>query len=123
MGLNQNKELKLYYSISEVAEMLGVSETLLRYWEKEFPSIAPKKSGRNVRQYTQEDIREVRLVHHLVKERGMKLASARIALKNSRGKVERDMEIVERLKAGRAGLILVRWEWPPWVTVVSASFT
>lgn len=110
MALNPNKELKLYYSIGEVAEMIGVSETLLRYWEKEFPSIAPKKSGRNVRQYTQEDIREVRLVHHLVKERGMKLASARIALKNSRGKVERDMEIVERLKAVRRELVQIKKE-------------
>ena len=42
MALNPNKELKLYYSIGEVAEMLGVSETLLRYWEKEFPTITPK---------------------------------------------------------------------------------
>ena len=53
MALNPNKELKLYYSIGEVAEMLGVSETLLRYWEKEFPTITPKKSGRNIRQYSQ----------------------------------------------------------------------
>ena len=45
MALNPNKELKLYYSIGEVAEMLGVSETLLRYWEKEFPTITPKKFG------------------------------------------------------------------------------
>ena len=52
MALNPNKELKLYYSIGEVAEMLGVSETLLRYWEKEFPTITPKKSGRNIRQYS-----------------------------------------------------------------------
>ena len=54
MALNPNKELKLYYSIGEVAEMLGVSETLLRYWEKEFPTITPKKTGRNIRQYSQE---------------------------------------------------------------------
>ena len=67
MALNPNKELKLYYSIGEVAEMLGVSETLLRYWEKEFPTITPKKSGRNIRQYSQEDIEQVRLIHHLVK--------------------------------------------------------
>lgn len=45
MALNPNKELKLYYSIGEVAEMLGLSETLLRYWEKEFPSITPKRQG------------------------------------------------------------------------------
>lgn len=73
MALNPNKELKLYYSIGEVAEMLGVSETLLRYWEKEFPTITPKKSGRNIRQYSQEDIEQVRLIHHLVKVKGMKL--------------------------------------------------
>lgn len=76
MALNPNKELKLYYSIGEVAEMLGVSETLLRYWEKEFPTITPKKSGRNIRQYSQEDIEQVRLIHHLVKVKGMKLAAA-----------------------------------------------
>ena len=70
MALNPNKELKLYYSIGEVAEMLGVSETLLRYWEKEFPTITPKKSGRNIRQYSQEDIEQVRLIHHLVKVKG-----------------------------------------------------
>ena len=80
MALNPNKELKLYYSIGEVAEMLGLSETLLRYWEKEFPSITPKKAGRNVRQYSQEDIDQLRLVRHLVKDKGMKLAAARKAL-------------------------------------------
>ena len=89
MALNPNKELKLYYSIGEVAEMLGVSETLLRYWEKEFPTITPKKSGRNIRQYSQEDIEQVRLIHHLVKVKGMKLAAARKALRNSKGEVER----------------------------------
>ena len=88
MALNPNKELKLYYSIGEVAEMLGVSETLLRYWEKEFPTITPKKSGRNIRQYSQEDIEQVRLIHHLVKVKGMKLAAARKALRNSKGEVE-----------------------------------
>ncbi len=99
MALNPNKELKLYYSIGEVAEMLGVSETLLRYWEKEFPTIAPKKSGRNIRQYSQEDIEQVRLVHHLVKVKGMKLAAARKALRNSKGEEERNLEIVSRLQA------------------------
>ena len=88
MALNPNKELKLYYSIGEVAEMLGVSETLLRYWEKEFPTITPKKSGRNIRQYSQEDIEQVRLIHHLVKVKGMKLAAARKALRNSKGGAE-----------------------------------
>ena len=104
MALNPNKELKLYYSIGEVAEMLGVSETLLRYWEKEFPTITPKKSGRNIRQYSQEDI------EHLVKVKGMKLAAARKALRNSKGEVERNMEIVGRLQAVREELMQIKKE-------------
>lgn len=75
MALATNKELKLYYSIGEVAKMFNVSETLLRFWEKQFPQISPRKSGRNIRQYSKEDIEEVRLVYNLVKVRGMKLAA------------------------------------------------
>ena len=107
MALNPNKELKLYYSISEVAEMIGVSETLLRYWEKEFPT---KKAGRNIRQYSQEDIEQVRVIHHLVKVKGMKLAAARKALKNSRDDVERNVEVVGRLQAVREELMQIKKE-------------
>ena len=104
MPLNPNKDLKLYYSISEVAEMFGVSETLLRYWEKEFPSISPKKAGRNIRQYSQEDIEQVRLIYNLVKVKGMKLAAARRALETTRDDVNRNVEVVTRLQAVREEL-------------------
>ena len=60
MSLNTNPDLKLYYSISEVATLFGVAESLLRFWEKQFPNIHPKKSSNNVRQYTKEDIEEIR---------------------------------------------------------------
>ena len=110
MALNPNKELKLYYSIGEVAEMLGLSETLLRYWEKEFPSITPKKAGRNVRQYSQEDIDQLRLVRHLVKDKGMKLAAARKALKKNQDGAERDAEIVARLRSIREELMQIKKE-------------
>lgn len=76
MAYNPNKELKLYYSIGEVAKMFDVNESLLRYWEKEFPIISPKKAGGNVRQYRKEDIENIRLVYHLVKEKGMTLQGA-----------------------------------------------
>ncbi len=110
MAGGSNKDLKLYYSIGEVAEMLGVPETLLRYWEKEFPTIAPRKSGRNIRRYSREDIAQIRLVRHLVKEKGMKLAAARKALKDSRGEAERDWEIISRLQAVREELAQIRKE-------------
>ena len=61
---NTDKELKLYYSISEVAGMFDVNESLLRYWEKEFTMIETKKAGGNIRQYTKEDIENIRLEYH-----------------------------------------------------------
>ena len=59
MALNTNKKLKMYYSIGEVAKMFQVNESLLRYWEKEFPIISPRKVGGNVRQYREEDIENI----------------------------------------------------------------
>ena len=105
MALNRNKELKLYYSISEVASMMNVTETLLRYWENEFPNIKPNKIGRGIRQYTKADIEQVKMVYHLVKERGMTLQGARDMLKrNKGGEIDRNVDVIERLKDIRAEL-------------------
>ena len=57
MALNKNKDLKMYYSIKEVAEELSVTETTLRYWESVFPQISPYKGANGVRRYTKEDIK------------------------------------------------------------------
>lgn len=102
--LNKNKELKLYYSIGEVAEMFDVNVSLLRFWEKEFPQLKPKKVGRGIRQYTKEDIEQVKIIYHLVKERGMTLTGARQRMKNKKEATERNFEIVERLKSIREEL-------------------
>lgn len=106
--LNTDKELKLYYSISEVAQMFGVNESLLRFWEKEFPQLRPKKAGRNIRQYRKEDIEVVRLIYHLVRERGMTLPGARQRLKDNKETTLRNFEIVERLKGIREELMSMR---------------
>ncbi|MCI5664759.1 MAG: MerR family transcriptional regulator [Mediterranea sp.] len=106
--LKEKKELKLYYSISEVAEEIGVSETLLRFWEKEFPELKPKRAGRGIRQYTKEDIAQLRLIYHLVKERGMTLTGARKRLKDNREGTERNFELVDRLQAIRKQLVGMR---------------
>ena len=79
-----DKDLKLYYSISEVAQMFDVNESLLRFWEKEFPQLSPKKGSRGVRQYRKEDIETVKLIYHLVKERGMTLPGARQRMKDNK---------------------------------------
>lgn len=110
MALRTDKELKIYYSISEVAQMFGVNESLLRYWEKEFPFIAPKKAGGNIRQYRKEDIDNVRLVYHLVKEKGMTLAGAKQRLKQERELEVRNVDIIERLKDIKEELLSIRKE-------------
>lgn len=105
MALNKNKDLKMFYSISEVASMFKVTETLLRYWEKEFSNIKPQKAGRGIRQYTKADIEQVRLVYHLVKERGMTLQGARDMIKRDKGgETNRNIEVIERLKSIRTEL-------------------
>ena len=105
MALNKNKDLKMFYSISEVASMFNVTETLLRYWEKEFSNIKPQKAGRGIRQYTKADIEQVRLVYHLVKERGMTLQGARDMIKRDKGgETNRNIEVIERLKSIRTEL-------------------
>ncbi len=108
MPLKQDKELKLYYSISEVAEMFNVRETLLRYWETEFPQISPKKSGRNIRQYTKENIEQVRIIYNLVKVRGLKISAAREALKKNKEGTMQSIDVVERLKNIRSELVAIR---------------
>ena len=98
MALNLNKSLKLYYSIKEVAGMIGVNESLLRYWEKEFPHLRPKTvSSTGVRQYTEKDIKQVKLIYNLVKERGFKLSAARKYLNENRTGVDRSHEVLETL--------------------------
>lgn len=107
--LKKNKELKLYYSVSEVAQMLGVSESLLRFWEKEFPQITPKKAGRGIRQYRKEDIDTLKLIYHLVKEQGMTLQGARQRLDtNTKNQTTSNFELLERLRAIREELVGMR---------------
>ena len=108
--MKKDKNLKLYYSVGEVAEMLGVSESLLRFWEKEFPQITPKKAGRGIRQYRQEDIETLKLIYHLVKERGMTLQGACQRLEDNpkSSATESNFELVERLKAIREELVSMR---------------
>ena len=108
--LNTDKELKLYYSIGEVADMFGVNTSLLRFWEKEFPQISPKTAGRGIRQYRKEDVETIGLIYHLVKEKGMTLQGAKQKLKMNRETTIRTAEILDRLKLIREELVSMRKE-------------
>ena len=105
MALNLNKNLKLYYSIKEVAEMFDLNESTLRYWETEFPYLRPKTSGSNkVRQYTQKDIEQIKLIHNLVKVRGFKLAAANRIINHNRNGADKTADVLNRLIAIRDDL-------------------
>ena len=105
MALNLNKNLKLYYSIREVAEMFGVNESTLRYWEQEFPYLRPKNSGpAKIRQYQEKDIEEIRVIHNLVKVRGFKLAAAKKMLNQNRKGVDKKADVLEALIGVRSEL-------------------
>ena len=103
--LKKDKELKLYYSIKDVAQQLGVNESTLRYWEKEFPQLKPKTQALNkVRQYTAEDMELLKTIYNLVKVRGFKLAAARKMLNENRRGADRSSEVLETLISVRSQL-------------------
>ncbi len=108
MAYNKNKNLKLYYSISEVARMFNINESTLRFWEKEFNILKPRKTEKGTRIYKQEDIDKVRLIYHLLKERGLTVAGARQRLKDNKETTIQREEIVNRLKHVKKELLAMR---------------
>lgn len=89
---------KLYYSISEVADMFGVSQSLIRFWESEFPSLHPRKNKKGNRLFSKTDIDTFRAIHHLVKEKGLTLEGARKALKSNPKKTMDNVDVSQQLK-------------------------
>ena len=105
MALNLNKNLKLYYSIKEEAEMFGLNKSTLRYWETEFPYLKPKTSGpAKIRQYQEKDIEQIKLIHNLVKVRGFKLAAAKKIINSNRDGADKRAEVLTKLMSVRDDL-------------------
>lgn len=95
---------KLYYSISEVAKMFGVSNSLIRFWEAEFSILKPRKNSRGDRRFTQKDIKNLELIYHLVKEKGFTLEGAKREIKLNKERLVQKQENIKRLKKLRAFL-------------------
>lgn len=109
MVLNLNKNLKLYYSIGEVAEMFQLNESTLRYWEQEFSFLRPKTKGPSkVRQYSEKDIEQIKLIHNLVKVRGFKLAAAKKIINANRDGADKTADVLTRLTEVRDMLMSIR---------------
>lgn len=99
---------KLYYSIGEVAEAFDVNTSLIRFWEKEFDALKPKKNAKGNRKFTQQDIKNLELIFHLVKERGFTLEGAKIHLKENKKKTLDQFEIIRKLESVKAELLKIK---------------
>ena len=92
---------KLFYSMGEVAEMFDVNASLIRHWESQFSILRPKRNKKGNRLFSPEDVENLKMIYHLVKERGMTLPGARQRMKDNKEATLRNFEIVERLKSIR----------------------
>ena len=98
MPYKEIKVEKLYYSIGEVAKMFDVNTSLIRFWEKEFDIIKPKKNKKGNRLFTQKDIDNFHIIYHLVKEKGMTLKGAKKKMKENKDDTEHNFEIIRSLQ-------------------------
>lgn len=104
---------RLYWSIGEVAGELGVNTSLIRYWEKEFGTIRPKRTGKGDRLYTRKEIDQLKRIQHLVKEKGFTLHGAKEQLRAADGPAPdegaaRSREVLQRLQRVRRELLALR---------------
>jgi len=99
---------KRYYGIGEVAKAFGVNTSLIRFWEKEFDVINPKKNAKGNRKFTPEDINNLKFIYHLVKERGFTLEGAKTHLKEEKKKSLDNFEIISKLEAVKNQLTKIK---------------
>ena len=99
---------KRYYAIGEVAEAFGVNTSLIRFWEKEFDALKPKKNAKGNRLFTPQDIKNLELIFHLVKERGFTLEGAKIHLKEEKKKTLTNFEIIRKLQTIKSELTKIK---------------
>jgi DNA-binding transcriptional MerR regulator len=99
---------KRYYNIGEVANAFDVNTSLIRFWEKEFDILKPVKNAKGNRKFTPEDIRNLELIYHLVKERGFTLEGAKIHLKENKHKTLNQFEIIRKLELVKSELLKIK---------------
>ena len=104
------KSAKLYYSIGEVSKMFDVNNSLIRFWEKEFSILKPKKNAKGNRLFTQKDVDNLHIIYNLVKERGFTLEGAKKKLKENKSDSINEAEMLKSLKKIRSFLLDLKEE-------------
>ena len=107
--LKKNTKIeKIYYSIGEVADLFEVNASLIRFWEKEFDVLKPMKNKKGNRLFTQKDLDNLRIIYHLVKERGFTLQGAKDKLKDNKEDVANNVEAIDSLKRIKGFLLEIK---------------
>ena len=100
--------IKRYYRIGEIAKAFNVNASLIRFWDKEFEALKPKKNAKGNRRFTPEDVQNLKLIFNLVKERGYTLEGAKTYLKEQNQKSLNDFDIITKLERVRNELIKIK---------------
>jgi len=99
---------KLYYTIGEVAKRFDVNTSMIRYWEKEFDILKPKKNKKGNRLFTVKDVENLKIIHHLLKDRGFTIEGAKKKLRDNKEDTVNQAEVVARLKDIRKALMEIK---------------
>ena len=102
-----NRITKSYYKIKEAAEIIGVPQSTLRYWEQEFPEIQPKRSAHNQRYYTPADLEILQIIHYLLYTKGLKIEAAKENLRHNKKNISKNIKIIEKLEKVKGDLQLL----------------
>lgn len=101
---------KVYYTIGEVSELFEVNPSLIRFWEKEFDILKPQKNKKGNRLFSRQDLENLKIIYHLVKERGYTLQGAREKIRQNKEGIEKNLEIIESLKQIKEYLLDIKAE-------------
>jgi len=104
------KDYKIYYSIGEISKILKLNTSLIRFWEKEFEIIKPKKNLRGNRVFTKNDLENIRLIHHLLKEKKYTIQGAKKKIRENKDGAKKNLAIIQNLKDIRNDLTKIRDE-------------
>jgi DNA-binding transcriptional MerR regulator len=99
---------KRYYTIGEVAQLFKVATSLIRFWEKEFPVLQPRKDKKGVRSYTQQDIAQLKKIYQLVKEQGYTLQGAKQAMEQADSRPPSSTAMIARLQQLRLSMVVLK---------------
>lgn len=111
--LSENNTIdKKYFTIGEVAELLQVNPSLIRFWESEFSMLQFKKNKKGERRFTQEDISALKMIYYLVKQQGYTLEGAKEAIRQRASMIQNKLKAIESLQKVKSFLVILKGELP-----------